>query len=437
MAYSRPRRRRAWFGLASRLNLVDVAPARALKPGCVLRGTRDGLEVRILDKAGDTQFTTLEIDGRRAIPATIELRPAFLRPSPAMRAQQPDGRTGDPVFDDIVSVRGPWPTLLALLDPHARSLIRAFTQRGGSVVDGVVSVVARRILSPTDETDAALTVSYLSAAFEVVTVLRQPLGDGVGRLCERFRQEPVPLVRRRLIEPLANLLEDDYRPRQVLREALQDHDREIRLHAAIALGDEGRDTLLNIASHPEGDNRQAQQAIEALGPRLPLPQVVAMLDASLAAGHNNVARATIQVLGRIRGAVAIERLADLLIADDGDLAATAARALAATEDTTAEPPLMKALSHGPPAVRAEAAEALGFVGTSAAVPALRALIEVAGSDRRLARAARQAIAAIQARIPGASPGQVSLAEGEAGHVSLTSDDRAGQVSLPATEDDAS
>jgi len=49
---------------------------------------------------------------------------------------------------------------------------------------------------------------------------------------------------------------------------------------------------------------------------------------------------------------------------------------------------------------------------------------------------QQAIAAIQARIPGASSGQVSLAEGEAGHVSLASDDRAGQVSLSPTEKQA-
>jgi HEAT repeat protein len=426
--YSRPRRRRTWFGLASRLHLVDVAPARALKAGCVLRGTRDGLEVRILDKGGDTQSTTLEIDGRGAIPPMIELRPALGRPSSAMRAQQPDGRIGDPVFDDIVSVRGPWPTLLALLDPHARALIGAFTLRGGSVAKGIVRMAAKRILGPDDEADVALTVSYLSTAFEVVTALCQPL-DCVGRLCERFRQEPVPLVRQHLIELLANMLEDDDRPRQVLREALNFDDQELRLHAAIALGDEGRDALLDIAWHPEGDNRQAQQAIEALRRRLPLAQALSMLGTSLALGRHNVACAIIQALGRIGGETAIERLADLLMADDGDLAAAAARALAATEDVTAEPALMKALSHGRPAVRAAAAEALGFVGTSTAVPALHTLIEVAGSDRSLTRAARQAIAAIQARIPGASPGQVSLAEGEAGRLALANESDSGRLSI--------
>jgi len=41
---------------------------------------------------------------------------------------------------------------------------------------------------------------------------------------------------------------------------------------------------------------------------------------------------------------------------------------------------------------------------------------------------RQAIAEIQSRLPGASPGQVSLAEGETGQLSLA-DDSAGRVSI--------
>jgi hypothetical protein len=57
------------------------------------------------------------------------------------------------------------------------------------------------------------------------------------------------------------------------------------------------------------------------------------------------------------------------------------------------------------------------------------------SDRRrqsdFRRAASQAIAAIQGRLQGAAPGQLSLAGAEAGQVSLLAeDDLRGQVSLP-------
>ena len=102
-----------------------------------------------------------------------------------------------------------------------------------------------------------------------------------------------------------------------------------------------------------------------------------------------------------------------------------------------------ALSDESDTVRVVAATALGERG----VPVLReiakredarlnALIHGDAIDPELASAARQAIAAIQSRLPGASPGQVSLAEGEAGHVSLASDDRAGQVSLSPAEKQA-
>ena len=49
-------------------------------------------------------------------------------------------------------------------------------------------------------------------------------------------------------------------------------------------------------------------------------------------------------------------------------------------------------------------------------------------DGNFRRAARQAIAAIKSRAGSASPGQLTLAEGESGRLSLE-DDSAGHVSL--------
>ena len=71
------------------------------------------------------------------------------------------------------------------------------------------------------------------------------------------------------------------------------------------------------------------------------------------------------------------------------------------------------------------------VGTVAAVMPLR---EAAERVRELRRTAARAVGAIQARIEGASPGQLSLAAGDAGQVSLVEESR-GRVSLPVPDDE--
>jgi HEAT repeat protein len=75
-----------------------------------------------------------------------------------------------------------------------------------------------------------------------------------------------------------------------------------------------------------------------------------------------------------------------------------------------------------------AANALARVGTTAAVLPLKELAEHTSHHPEIRKAARQAIAEIQSRLPGASPGQLSLAGTEAGQLSLAQAE-AGQLSL--------
>jgi hypothetical protein len=79
-------------------------------------------------------------------------------------------------------------------------------------------------------------------------------------------------------------------------------------------------------------------------------------------------------------------------------------------------------------VRVAITEALGRVGSATAVLPLHELTERPGMTAPERRAARQALAEIRSRLHGASPGQLSLAEGEAGDLSLANDG-AGHVSL--------
>ena len=113
---------------------------------------------------------------------------------------------------------------------------------------------------------------------------------------------------------------------------------------------------------------------------------------------------------------------------EGELAADAAQALGETGSPAAEPSLIPALQREEDGLRVAAANALGRVGSAAAVLPLKEAAERSWLDRDLRRATRQAIAEIQSRLQGASPGQLSLAGAEAGQLSLAQAD-AGQLSL--------
>ena len=171
------------------------------------------------------------------------------------------------------------------------------------------------------------------------------------------------------------------------------------------------------------------RAIELLGRRLPIEDALAALNDALRVGHRNVARAVIQTLGLHGGQLAIDRLGAVLAVGEVDLAAASARALAATNDPGVEARLLGALPSAQPGVTFAVCEALGRVGSIAAVPELRAIASATATDRAVARAAGHAIAAIQSRLAGASPGQVSLAEGQAGDLTLTNETETGRVSL--------
>ena len=83
------------------------------------------------------------------------------------------------------------------------------------------------------------------------------------------------------------------------------------------------------------------------------------------------------------------------------------------------------------AVAPAVAEALGKVGTAAAVAPLRNMAGRFPFDLGLRRASRQAIAEIQSRLTGATPGQLALADGGSGQLSLAEEGLEGRVSVAA------
>jgi hypothetical protein len=180
---------------------------------------------------------------------------------------------------------------------------------------------------------------------------------------------------------------------------LQDASREVRLQAAIGLGEEGHETLLQFVAHPE--DSCAARAIGALGGRLPSGRLRDLLDLSLGTLRLQTAQACLRSLGQHGPA-----------------------------DPLCEEVLLRAFHSGEPPVAVAAAEALGRTGSAAVVPSLKA--EASSLlPSPLRSAARQAIAEIQSRLTGAAPGQLSLAPdaaGEAGALSLATGE-AGELSL--------
>jgi HEAT repeat protein len=204
----------------------------------------------------------------------------------------------------------------------------------------------------------------------------------------------------------------------------------VRLQAALALGDAGSQTLLELASSERTDDAQAARAIQAVGHRLEADEVDSLLVRARWTHRPATARACVEWLGLRGGPEVIPTIAGVLASADRELAASAATALAAAGSTAAEGPLREALERGHgPEVLVAVARALGRVGSIAAVMPLRAAAERVG-DGDLGHAVRQAVAEIQARLQGAAPGQLSLAGGEEGRVSLVGgDDARGQLSL--------
>lgn len=212
--------------------------------------------------------------------------------------------------------------------------------------------------------------------------------------------------------------------------AWSDLSLEIRLRAASELGVEGHPVLVALAESMVDDLVSAQ-AVSALKQILPFERVRAILDLSLRRRRLQTARACLEVLGYSGDAADIDMLAKVMALEQGELAVTAALALGVTGCAAAEPPLILALQgETTDDVRVAAAKALGRVGSAAAVLPLKEATERSAGNPEILRALRQAIAEIQSRLPGASPGQLSLAGVEVGQLSLAQAE-AGQLSLAA------
>jgi len=356
----------------------------------------------------------------------VRIVPEVERPTGAHEVE-----VGDKPFDSAFYIQGPTRLLHALLYAEVRHLLISVN------AESQLEIAGGELRAGVHRYQIA---GILRLLLEVGQRFAQPL-DARQRLAENARLDPDAGVR------LSNLLvlvrEDPGDPvtLEALHAACADPSPEIRLRAAKELGVEGRDILLEMAQS-EGDDTWSARAVSALGRDLPFDLATTILNVALRRRRHLTAHACLETLGRSGNAGAVHLLAKVLAREEGDLAAAAALALGAIGSPAAEPPLLLALQHESTEVLIAVANALGEVGTAAAVLPLKETNERSSHHPQVLRAMRQAIAAIQSRLPGASPGQLSLSGAEAGQLSLAqaeegrlslAADSAGQLSLPERE----
>lgn len=439
------RRREAWDAAAAHSGLSGL-----LRSKTALEGRKDGLRVRL------EPFTSTEVSGTRisiwgqGLPADLTVK----RGTP----RQKDVEIGELAFDDAVLVRGEPALARALLDAETRRLLDALThcrlERPGRAPFWADGRLVRGYLL-TDVADLATWrgtgaqrdangeyvfgrpdgFDYFGGSQRLPEVLQlllslaarlRPPRDVGQRLADNLAREPEGRARLLLLNTLLEQFPDHPATRASLHAALADPDARLRLRAGRLLGPEGRAVLLALARGEGAADEENAEAVKALGDEVDLEELLAILKDALRLRKTATARVTMGALARVGGVAAVPPLAKVLAVENGRLAAAAAEALGATRDAAAEEPLLEALASAAPQVKLAAARALGQAGTGAAVAALK---EAEAEGGALRREAHQAVAEIQARLTGASPGQLSLAGGESGQLSLAGEDPAGRLSL--------
>ena len=393
-----------WRQAAERYGMIVV---KASKLPVFLRLTaRSGpVEIRIKEEKNDVRVAAT-VEGPPELSQVVIRREILNLPGTR------EIEIGDETFDWKFLVRGPLPFVCALLNAPVRSMLR----EADALNELSISNGKLRIEVPESKLDRALGL------FRDLGRRFAETQDVPRLLLENVRQDPVPEVRLLNLTVLIREYPGDPSTEEALRIASHDASPQVRLKAALELGAEGYDGLLSLAERLEDDAVSAR-AVAALGSAQPLDFLQSVLAGAQEKQMPGTARACLEALGGL-GRAAIETLAEVMARDSSELAVTAAQGLGATGDPAAEPPLLAALARDNPALQAAAAEALGRVGSVDSVLPLQEAAERSGALRK---AARQAIADIQARLEGAVPGQLSLATTEAGQLSLATE--AGQLSL--------
>jgi len=435
----------SWREAAKAAGLTGIRVSTLLGIESELAGSAGPLAVtiRAYHRGKEEHGTRVVVGGLRHGAYALSIRPEGVTSSIEKTFGEREIELGDPAFDEAAFVQGAPGLIRAIFDAETRRLTR--TLLGGTLrVDGPMgskTLEKLRVSLSDDELRVDIRSSLFDSTEEWLPAmlprlvalgsrLRRP-DDLAARIGANIRGEALEEVRLANLRTLTSEFASHEATRDALLAALEDDSTAVRLHAAIALGPRGQEVLTGLAFGSAPDD-VAAQAIAALGQACPVDRGIARLRQARDAGQEATATACIGVLGASGEAPAVEELIRTLASAQEALAAAAARALGKTGNAAAESPLIAALEHESGDVRVASAEALALVGTPLSVIPLREAASAHLLDAALRRAARQAVAEIQGRVRGASPGQLSLAGDQAGQVTLVEEDTRGRLSLGRT-----
>lgn len=396
-------------------------------------GRRDALRVRV-ESAGMpvARFMRVTVEGIEPALQAVSARVPWSADAILMAG---DVEVGDPYFDRDVVVLGRPAVVRGLFTADARAL-------AGEVFrgDARVRVGGARVVAEFPETENAYgpPAPRLQALVELARRLEPGL-PAEQRLAAVASGDPLATVRATALETLVGDAPESDLTRAALRRAVSDPAAVVRLKAAQALRDEGVPVLQALVGEKSLDDRHASVAVALLGSRLASARAGELLQTAEAEMQVLTVRALLHLLA-VRGEEEVKVVASflwrrsnayasILSRAGAEMAVAAVEALAEARPPSAEAPLVAALESSVPGVALAAARVLGRVGSAQVIPALRHSEAQRGDLRS---AARQAIAAIRSRLTDARPGQVSLAGGETGQVSVVAEPD-GRVSLKTNE----
>lgn len=359
-----------------------------------LAGNLGGFEVEATWGTGlGASALMIELRCHGHLPDDLELGPEPGGPRRALNEK--DVLTGDPEFDALVWVKGDPTTIVAAFDGGTRRLATRFTQRGAILMQGVLRAPSRlgRSAAPAQVVAAMRSLVELARRLAIQNELAV-------RLARNANRDPVARVRANCLDQLAERFPRDDGTTRAFRSALSDRDPLVRVTAARHLGAAGRPVLLSIVAKAQTATSTLVMAVQALGAHLPPGVTARILRRSASLRKPHLVRSVLD-------------------------------ALPATIDPRVAEEVARFAHSCSTELQVPALTTLGRIGSVALVPRLRALADDRLRPREMRRAAREAIAAIQARA-GGTAGELALAEGNAGAISLATSD--GRVTLDEHQD---
>lgn len=224
--------------------------------------------------------------------------------------------------------------------------------------------------------------------------------DMAGKLLHGSRDQTLPEPQREemkalLMQNYAGTFEAD----AAARELLDDPDPRKRLEAARTLGPKGIPALAKLGRDPEVVKELREQAIGEIIRQHQPDEADPHIRKMLRSRHADVSRTALSLIHRMKYTPAMKSLTDLATDPNvsSEMTGAVVQVIGDIGDSTAQPVLLGLLHHEYLVVRRRAAQALGELGTPAAIPQLEAVMQEANINKRFKDLCGASIQAIRQR----------------------------------------